>query len=97
MEGSELRVDPLTGAEVQVVGSRQGRPNLPADGCPFCVGGTEAPEPYDVRAFPNRWPSFPDERCEVVLYSPDHHARLSTLTSAQRQWAAAEQAARRRG
>lgn len=83
MEGSELRVDPLTGAEVQVVGSRQGRPNLPPDGCPFCVGGTEAPEPYDVRAFPNRWPSFPDGRCEVVLYSPDHHARLSTLPPAQ--------------
>lgn len=75
----ELRVDPLTGFEVQVVGSRQSRPNLPTAGCPFCVGGTEAPEPYRVRAFTNRWPSFPDGRCEVVLYCPDHDQTLATL------------------
>ncbi len=77
---SELRIDPLTGVQVQVTGTRQGRPNRPpSDACPFCVGGTEAPDPYHVRAFTNRWPSFPDDRCEVVLYSPDHDARLSTL------------------
>ena len=67
---SELRTDPLTGVQVQVTGSRQKRPNLPTTGpagCPFCVGGTESPEPYRVRAFRNRWPSFPDDRCEVVL------------------------------
>ena len=55
----EPRVDPLTGAQVQIVGSRQARPNLPGAGCPFCVGGIEAPEPYDTKAFANRWPSFP--------------------------------------
>ena len=43
------------------------------------MGGTEAPEPYEVKAFINRWPSFPDDRCEVVLYAPDHDARLSHL------------------
>jgi UDPglucose--hexose-1-phosphate uridylyltransferase len=43
---------------VSIVGHRQGRPNLPDDGCPFCVGGLEAPEPYDVRSFTNRWPAF---------------------------------------
>ena len=76
----ELRIDPLTGVQVQVTGSRQSRPNRPSSGdCPFCVGGTEAPEPYEVKAFVNRWPSFPDDRCEVVLYAPDHDARLSTL------------------
>ena len=76
----ELRTDPLTGVEVQVTGSRQSRPNRPPlEGCPFCVGGVEAPEPYRVKSFVNRWPSFPDQRCEVVLYSPDHDSRLSTL------------------
>lgn len=78
----ELRTDPLTGIGVQVTGSRQKRPNLPTTGptgCPFCVGGVESPEPYRVRAFPNRWPSYPDRRCEVVLYSDDHDARLSTM------------------
>jgi UDPglucose--hexose-1-phosphate uridylyltransferase len=52
----QLRHDALTDEWVAVVGARQGRPNLPAAGCPFCVGGLEAPEPYSVRAFPNRWP-----------------------------------------
>lgn len=73
------RVDGLTGSVVQIARSRQDRPNLPTDGCPFCVGGVEAPEPYRVKAFPNRWPSYPDGRCEVVLYHPDHDARLSRL------------------
>jgi UDPglucose--hexose-1-phosphate uridylyltransferase len=52
----ELRYDALTGEWVAIVGARQDRPNLPATGCPFCIGGLESPEPYTVRAFPNRWP-----------------------------------------
>ena len=54
----ELRYDPLTDDWVNIVGHRQRRPNLPSDGCPFCVGGLEAPEPYDVRWFTNRWPAY---------------------------------------
>jgi UDPglucose--hexose-1-phosphate uridylyltransferase len=89
----ELRRDPLTGDWVGIAGSRQGRPNRPADECPFCVGGLEAPEPYEVKAFPNRWPMFasgePVELAgdvvpargasEVVLYSPQHDASLASL------------------
>jgi UDPglucose--hexose-1-phosphate uridylyltransferase len=56
--GPELRLDPLTREWVMIVGERQHRPNLPAAGCPFCVGGLEAPEPYDVHAFTNRWPAL---------------------------------------
>ena len=41
-----------------------GRPNLPSDGCPFCVGGLEAPDPYDVRWFPNRWPALAPGRAD---------------------------------
>jgi UDPglucose--hexose-1-phosphate uridylyltransferase len=60
---SELRLDPLTREWVAIVADRQDRPNLapedaPATSCPFCVGGLEAPEPYAVRAFENRWPPF---------------------------------------
>lgn len=76
-------MDPLTGAAVRIVASRQGRPNAPTTGCPFCPGGAESPEPYVVRSFPNRWPSFPDDRCEVVLYGPEHHASLATLGAAR--------------
>jgi len=58
LSGHELRLDPLTGEWVAIVARRQDRPNLPSGGCPFCVGGLEAPEPYTVRAFENRWPAF---------------------------------------
>jgi UDPglucose--hexose-1-phosphate uridylyltransferase len=54
----ELRLDPLTREWVNVVGHRQGRPNLPRAGCPFCPGGLEAAETYDVRSFANRWPAL---------------------------------------
>jgi UDPglucose--hexose-1-phosphate uridylyltransferase len=91
----ELRRDPLTGDWVGIAGSRQARPNRPTDECPFCVGGLEAPEPYRVKAFPNRWPMFaPGEpveltgdvvpargASEVVLYSPEHDASLASLGS----------------
>ena len=76
---TELRLDPLTREWVAIVGGRQDRPNRPAAGCPFCVGGLEASEPYLVKAFPNRWPPLPHMRCEVVLYTPDHDATFWSL------------------
>ena len=75
----DLRTDELTGATTYVVDSRQDRPNLPSVGCPFCPGGLEAPEDYDVRWFANRWPAMPNERCEVVLYTSDHDATFWSL------------------
>jgi UDPglucose--hexose-1-phosphate uridylyltransferase len=91
----ELRFDALTGEWVNIVGHRQTRPNLPTDACPFCAGGLEAPDPYDVRWFANRWPAFaPGDpidpadtgaphpavgACEVVLFSPEHDQSLSSL------------------
>jgi UDPglucose--hexose-1-phosphate uridylyltransferase len=63
----ELRFDPLTREWVNIVGNRQERPNLPDGGCPFCVGGLEAPDPYDVRWFPNRWPAYaPGDPVDLV-------------------------------
>ncbi len=63
----ELRFDPLTREWVNIVGHRQTRPNLPGTECPFCVGGLEAPEPYDVRWFRNRWPPYaPGERADLA-------------------------------
>ena len=76
---AHLRVDVHTGVPTYVVGSRQTRPNLPSTTCPFCPGGLEAPEPYDVRWFPNRWPAMPDDRCEVILYAPEHDASFWQL------------------
>ena len=78
-----VRVDPWLDTVVHVVAARQQRPNLPATGCPFCVGGIEASEPYTVKSIPNRWPPMPDDRCEVVLYTSAHDERLSTLAPRQ--------------
>src|SRR3954471_4632404 len=75
----DIRVDPHLGTIVHIVRARQGRPNLPSTGCPFCPGGLEAPDPYDVRWFRNRWPAMPDGRCEVVLYTPEHDATFWSL------------------
>ncbi|MBU6329130.1 MAG: galactose-1-phosphate uridylyltransferase [Acidobacteria bacterium] len=77
------RVDPLSGVPARIVPTRQGRPNLPDGSCPFCPGGLEAPEPYTVRAFPNRWPPMDGDRAEIILYSPVHDADLGTLDAAQ--------------
>ena len=75
----DLRTDPFLATRVHYVGSRQRRPNLPTSGCPFCPGGLEAPDPYDVHWFTNRWPAMPGERCEVVLYTPEHDATFASL------------------
>ncbi|HET7045729.1 MAG TPA: hypothetical protein VFI37_12840 [Gaiellaceae bacterium] len=76
-----FRRDSLTGEWIAVAGSRQGRPNLPSADCPFCVGGLEAPDPYVVKSFTNRWPIFgpPGGAAEVVLYTPDHDATMASL------------------
>ncbi len=79
----DIRRDPYTESLVYIVGNRQSRPSMtesaPTSECPFCPGGLEAPEPYETRWFPNRWPAMPDERCEVVLYTPEHDATFSQL------------------
>ena len=75
----EIRRDPHLDTVVHIVADRQHRPNLPSSDCPFCVGGLEAPEPYEVRAFPNRWPALQPGYCEVVLYTPDHDATFASI------------------
>ncbi|MGZ4705565.1 MAG: galactose-1-phosphate uridylyltransferase [Acidimicrobiales bacterium] len=76
------RVDPLTGDLTHIVARRQSRPNLPSAGSPFCPGGLEAHDPYDVRWFPNRWPAIDGDRAEVVLYTSDHDASFASLGTA---------------
>jgi UDPglucose--hexose-1-phosphate uridylyltransferase len=76
---ADLRIDPLTGAQVLVTPWRQHRPNLPDGPCPFCPGGLEAPGPYDVRSIKNRWPALPDGRHEVVLHAPEHCSSFPEL------------------
>ena len=65
--------------------------------CPLCPGGPELPWPYDVAVFDNRFPSLSVDatqvegsllsssggRCQVVVYTADHHGSLATLSPAQ--------------
>jgi UDPglucose--hexose-1-phosphate uridylyltransferase len=37
---------------------RQGRPQMPADWCPFCPGSGRVPADYDVYLYPNDFPAF---------------------------------------
>jgi len=76
--GPELRLDRLTRAPVVATHARQGRPNRPG-ACPFCPGGLEAPEPYDVRWFPNRWPPLAKGRAEILLFGAEHGMALWQL------------------
>ncbi len=101
-DAPDTRIDPVLGTVVHVVRGRQGRPNLPPTGCPFCIGGVEAPEPYTVKAFPNRWPALGPGRCEVVLYTPEHEATFASLGVARARsvidlWAERTVALRARG
>lgn len=75
----ERRIDLRSGRTVWFDSDRQSRPNLPSDACPFCPGGLEATEPYEVRWFENRWPPLPDGRCEVLLFCPEHGGSLAQL------------------
>ena len=75
------RLDPHSGTRVHIVAARQHRPNLPSSECPFCLGGLESPEPYDVKSFANRWPALDTGACEVVLYSSQHDATFASLGS----------------
>jgi UDPglucose--hexose-1-phosphate uridylyltransferase len=76
----EIRTDTYLGTVVHIVADRQNRPNLPVDGCPFCIGGLEAPTEYDVKSFANRWPALDLGYCEVVLYTPHHDANFGSLS-----------------
>jgi UDPglucose--hexose-1-phosphate uridylyltransferase len=88
---AELRYDPLTEEWVAVAAHRQTRIFLPpSNECPLCPSTAEFPteipaDDYDVVVFENRFPSFAGKtgRCEVVCFSPDHHASFKDL-SAQR-------------
>src|SRR5580700_4071743 len=74
---SELRWHPLFEQWVVVTPARQGRPQMPADWCPFC----NLP-PYDVYLYPNDFPAF-EGHCDVVLYSPEHTKLPSQLPVSQ--------------
>lgn len=98
---AELRYNPLLDDWTMVAASRQHRPDMPKDYCPFCPGSNKVPDNYDVYLYHNDFPVLredppePDNvgggpyrvrrsvgKCEVVLYSPNHHATIPDLSIA---------------
>lgn len=82
-ERPQLRWNPLLQEWVLVAPRRFRRPHHPG-WCPFCPGGDEVPDRYDILSIPNRFPSLtPDAEargaCEVILYTPRHDASLGEL------------------
>jgi UDPglucose--hexose-1-phosphate uridylyltransferase len=55
---SELRWHPLLREWVVVAAVRQGRPQMPKDGCPFDPGSGCVPDRYDVHLYANDFPAF---------------------------------------
>src|SRR5882724_10479426 len=86
---SELRLHPILEHWVVVTASRQDRPQMPANWCPFCPGSGRVPDHYDVYLYPNDFPAFSFDdpaapgACDVVLYSPEHTRLPSELPLAQ--------------
>ena len=69
--------------------SPSGSPESTIGECPFCVGGLEAPEPYTVRAFANRWPPLvPGPSIDLHTIAADTPAESPTFLTAPARGAA---------
>lgn len=55
---AEMRWHPLIKDWVMIASSRQGRPQMPKDWCPFCPGSGKVPEEYDVYKYDNDFPAL---------------------------------------
>ena len=53
---AELRYNPLLDDWIMVAASRQKRPDMPKDYCPFCPGSGKVPKDYDVYLYHNDFP-----------------------------------------
>ncbi|UZJ79229.1 galactose-1-phosphate uridylyltransferase [Fictibacillus sp. KU28468] len=53
---AELRYNPLLKDWTMVAASRQNRPHMPKDFCPFCPGSGKVPDNYEVHLYHNDFP-----------------------------------------
>ncbi len=67
----QLRWNAILQQWVVVSTHRQGRPQMPADWCPFCPGSGNVPDHYDVFLYPNDFPAFSSEAPPFEEYTPD--------------------------
>lgn len=55
---AELRWHPFIKDWVMIASSRQNRPQMPKDWCPFCPGSGKVPEQFDVYEYDNDFPAL---------------------------------------
>ncbi len=55
---AELRFNPFKNDWVMVASSRQDRPQMPKDWCPFCPGSGRVPDEFDVLKYDNDFPAL---------------------------------------
>lgn len=55
---AELRFNPFKNDWLMVASSRQDRPQMPQDWCPFCPGSGKVPEQFDVLKYDNDFPAL---------------------------------------
>jgi UDPglucose--hexose-1-phosphate uridylyltransferase len=67
----QLRWNAILQQWVVVSTHRQGRPQMPADWCPFCPGSGSVPDNYDVFLYPNDFPALSSEAPPFEEYTPD--------------------------
>lgn len=68
---AELRWNPLLRDWVMIASSRQDRPQMPNDWCPFCPGSGKVPENYEVYKYDNDFPVLSQEPQELGRKSTD--------------------------
>ncbi len=70
----EFRYNPLLNWWVMFAASREKRPLMPKDWCPFCPGSGKVPDNYDVYLYPNDFPIMKLEPPDV----PDNLTKIDS-------------------
>lgn len=81
---SELRYNPFMKDWTMIAAHRQGRPQMPADWCPFCPGSGRVPDSYDVYKYDNDFPvmeltEVSDEKADGVLRSKGAYGKCEVI------------------
>ena len=83
---SELRYHPLIDDWIMIAASRQGRPQMPKDWCPFCPGSGKVPDQFDVLKYDNDFPALsqnaetPDDAlCGPLFRNAKAHGKCEVI------------------
>ncbi|MBR3692400.1 MAG: galactose-1-phosphate uridylyltransferase [Clostridia bacterium] len=83
---SELRYHPLIDDWIMIAASRQGRPQMPKDWCPFCPGSGKVPDQFDVLKYDNDFPALSqdaeepsDALCGPLFRNAEAHGKCEVI------------------